>query len=69
MVPSRAIITSTMEPVVAIASAALVLGELLTSLQVVGAVLVLAAIVLLQVRREPGQALARSSPEASHAPQ
>jgi drug/metabolite transporter (DMT)-like permease len=52
VVPSRAIITSTLEPVVAIGSAALVLGELLTGLQVVGACAVLAAIVLLNVLPE-----------------
>jgi drug/metabolite transporter (DMT)-like permease len=46
--PTRAIITSTLEPVVAIVSAALVLGELLQHLQVTGAVLVLVAVVLLQ---------------------
>lgn len=53
VVPTRAIITSTLEPVVAIGSAALILGELLEPLQVVGAFLVLTAIVLLQVYREP----------------
>lgn len=52
IVPSRAIITSTLEPVVAILSAALYLGELLQPLQIVGAILVLVAIVLLHVRPE-----------------
>ena len=52
VVPSRAIITSTLEPVVAISSAAVVLGELLTPLQVVGAITVLVAIVLLNLRPE-----------------
>ena len=47
IVPSRAIITSTLEPIVAIGSAALYLGEVLAPLQAVGAVLVLAAILLL----------------------
>ena len=55
VVPSRAIITSTLEPVVAIISAAFFLGEFLEAVQAVGAVLVLAAIVVLQVRREPGE--------------
>lgn len=52
VVPSRAIITSTLEPVVAISSAAVVLGELLTPLQVVGAITVLVAIVMLNLRPE-----------------
>lgn len=53
IVPSRAIITSTIEPVVAIVSAAIVLGERMQLLQMVGAFTVLAAIVLLQLRSEP----------------
>lgn len=52
VVASRAVITSTLEPVVAIALAALFLGELLRPLQVLGAVLVVGAILLLQVRKE-----------------
>jgi drug/metabolite transporter (DMT)-like permease len=52
IVPSRAIITSALEPIVAIGSAALLLGELLEPLQVIGAVLVLAAIFLLHVNPE-----------------
>jgi len=52
VVPARAVITSTLEPIVAIASAALFLGEYLNHLQVIGAVLVLAAIVILQLTRE-----------------
>ncbi len=66
VVPSRAIITSTMEPIVAITSAAIVLGEGLTGLQCVGAVLVVLAIVLLQVRREPGVILSQSAPQDAH---
>jgi drug/metabolite transporter (DMT)-like permease len=55
VVPARAVITSTLEPVVAIASAALFLGERLNSLQMIGAILVLGAIVTLQLKREhPG---------------
>lgn len=53
---SRAIVTSTFEPVVAIVSAALMAGELLAPPQVFGAVLVLSAIVLLQRSREPAGA-------------
>ena len=49
---SRAMITSTLEPIIAIISAALVLNELLQPLQALGAVLVVTAIVLLQVKRE-----------------
>jgi drug/metabolite transporter (DMT)-like permease len=68
IVPSRAIITSTVEPVFAIGSAAFVLGEMLTSWQVAGAVLVLAAILLLQVRREPVHPLTHGSARAGDAP-
>lgn len=56
VLPSRAIITSTFEPVMAILSAAVVLGELLTPLQVFGAVMVLSAVVLLQAVREESAA-------------
>jgi len=52
---SRAMITSTLEPIIAIVSAALVLGELLQPLQALGAILVLTAIVILQTKREPGR--------------
>jgi drug/metabolite transporter (DMT)-like permease len=52
VVASRAVITSTLEPVVAMTSAAVFLGELLQPLQVVGAALVVGAILLLQLRRE-----------------
>jgi drug/metabolite transporter (DMT)-like permease len=50
--PTRAILTSTLEPIVAIVSASIVLGESLGALQVLGAMIVLGAIVLLQVARE-----------------
>jgi drug/metabolite transporter (DMT)-like permease len=50
--PSRAIILSTIEPVVAITSAAIVLREYLQPLQVAGAVVVIGAIVLLQFHPE-----------------
>jgi drug/metabolite transporter (DMT)-like permease len=58
VVPSRALIISTLEPVVAIGSAAVVAGERLRAAQLVGAVCVLSAIVLLNIRRE-GPAPAR----------
>jgi len=51
--PTRAIITSTLEPIVAITSAAVVLHEYLQPVQALGAILVMTAIVLLQVKREP----------------
>jgi drug/metabolite transporter (DMT)-like permease len=50
--PSRAIITSTLEPVVAITSAAYFLGEYLQPLQVFGAGIVLVGIVVLQFHPE-----------------
>ncbi len=49
---SRAAVTSTLEPVVAIVSAAVFLGEMLQPGQVVGAVIVLCAIGLLQMKKE-----------------
>ena len=52
VVASRAIITSTLEPVVAMASAAVFLAEGLHPVQVVGALMVVSTILLLQVRRE-----------------
>lgn len=52
IVPSRAIITSTFEPIVAIVSAAWYLGELLQGPQILGALLVIAAILLLQAHPE-----------------
>ena len=48
---STASILSTFEPVVSTALAALVLGEILTPLQLLGAVLVLSAAVIVQIRR------------------
>lgn len=62
---SRAIITATFEPVVAILSAAFFVGEVLGPFQAVGAVLVLTAIVILQVKHEEGQVL--EAPAASPA--
>jgi drug/metabolite transporter (DMT)-like permease len=54
VVPSRAIITSTLEPVAAITSAAIFLAEHLKPVQVVGAGMVILAIVLLNLRPERG---------------
>ena len=54
VVASRAMITSTLEPVVAMVSAAIFLAELLHPIQVVGTVLVMGAIMLLQLRKEEG---------------
>jgi drug/metabolite transporter (DMT)-like permease len=59
--PTRAMVTSTLEPIVAIASASIVLGETLNAVQVVGATLVLSAIVLLQIWREKGAVTTASS--------
>jgi drug/metabolite transporter (DMT)-like permease len=49
---SRGIITATFEPIVAIGSAFLVLGEALSAVQLAGAALVIAAIALLQLKQE-----------------
>jgi DME family drug/metabolite transporter len=47
--PTRAIVTSCLEPVFSIAITALVLGELVKTMQTIGIVLVLVAIVLIQL--------------------
>jgi drug/metabolite transporter, DME family len=52
IVPSRAVITSTLEPVVAIVTAAVFLGEVLQPLQAIGALFVIIAILLLHVQPE-----------------
>jgi drug/metabolite transporter (DMT)-like permease len=49
--PSTAAIVSTFEPVVTTALAALILGESLTAVQLIGGTLVLSAVAVLQVRR------------------
>ncbi|MGB2958265.1 MAG: EamA family transporter [Bacteroidota bacterium] len=69
VVPSRAIITSTLEPVAAIVSAALLLAEHLKPLQVTGAGMVILAIVLLNFRPERDRAVqpAFSIPERDDA--
>ncbi len=50
---SRAIITATFEPVVAILTAFVFLGEVLSDVQIIGALLVIVAIAILQLRQEP----------------
>ncbi len=50
--PSSAIITSTLEPVVAIVSAWIIVGEKLSLIQILGAVLVLKSVILLQIKRD-----------------
>ena len=47
--PSRAVIVSCLEPVFAIVISAVVLGEMMRPLQVIGIVVVLAAIVMIQL--------------------
>ncbi len=54
LVPSRAVITSTLEPVVAIVTAAVFIGEVIRPVQAAGAALVIMAIIVLQLRRESG---------------
>ena len=49
---SRAIITATFEPVVAIISAYFILGEILAPTELAGAVLVIIAIMILQMKKE-----------------
>jgi drug/metabolite transporter (DMT)-like permease len=50
--PTRAMITSSLEPIVAIVSAAIFLGELLEGWQIFGAFIVIAAVLLLQFHPE-----------------
>lgn len=50
--PSRAIITATFEPIVAILSAYFLLQDYLNWIQIIGAVLVISAILILQLRQE-----------------
>ena len=64
VVSSRAIIISTLEPVTAIGTAAIVAGEKFTFLQGVGACLVLGAILMLQVKREKGGEEIQEVPDA-----
>ena len=53
---SQAIITATFEPVVAILSAFMILGELLTGVQLAGAAIVLVAVAVLQLGPSPQEA-------------
>jgi DME family drug/metabolite transporter len=57
---SRAIITATFEPIVAIAGSFLILGEELTPVQIIGAIVVIIAIAILQFKREESETLPRS---------
>ena len=52
---SRGIITATFEPIVAIVSAFFIVNEVLTPIQIVGAILVITAIVILQIKQEEPQ--------------
>ena len=62
---SRAIITATTEQIIAIVSAFLILGETLAPLQIVGAILVIVAIAILQLKQEPSVDVPSSgSPQA-----
>ncbi len=52
LVPTRAVITSTLEPVIAIVTAAVFLSESITAVQAFGALLVIIAIIILQLKQE-----------------
>jgi drug/metabolite transporter (DMT)-like permease len=52
--PTRAVVASCLEPVFSIALTALFLGETIRSLQVVGIMVVLAAIVIVQIPERKG---------------
>jgi drug/metabolite transporter (DMT)-like permease len=54
ILPTRASITATLEPVIAGVISFLFLGEMMDPLQVTGAVLVLSSILMLQIRKDPG---------------
>lgn len=59
---SRAIITGTFEPIVAIISSYIILNAVLTPIQIVGAVLVITAILILQFKREPTDEIETEAP-------
>lgn len=59
LTPTRAIITSTLEPVVAIVSAFIFLGGVMGALQIIGAVLVVSSIVWLETTSEPLNSVGR----------
>jgi drug/metabolite transporter (DMT)-like permease len=65
--PSTAAILSTFEPVVTTALAALALGESLSGAQLAGGVLVLASVVVLQLRPPLQPRIAAASPSSSSA--
>lgn len=50
--PVKTGITSTLEPVVAAVAAFICLGEILTSVQIIGCILILAAVILIQLKTE-----------------
>jgi drug/metabolite transporter (DMT)-like permease len=52
---TRASITATAERVIAGAISFLFLGEVMKSLQITGAGIVIASIMMLQIRKDPGQ--------------
>jgi drug/metabolite transporter (DMT)-like permease len=52
---SRGIITATFEPVVAIISAFFIVNEILNPIQVTGAILVIAAILILQIKQDANE--------------
>lgn len=52
LAPSTAIIVATLEPVVAIVSSFIVLGEALSPSQIAGGILIVSAVILLEVRKE-----------------
>jgi drug/metabolite transporter (DMT)-like permease len=54
ILPTRASITATLEPVVAGVIAFIFLGEIMTALQVIGGGLVITSILILQTRKDPG---------------
>ncbi len=59
---SRAAILSTMEPLLTLTLAALLLGEVLQPVQLVGCLLIIASVVLLQLRRAPVASKAHAHP-------
>ncbi len=61
--PSKAAIISTMEPAVTVALAALVLGERMRLDQALGGALILASVLVLQMRERPAPEAARPSPQ------
>jgi len=52
LVPSTAVIVSTLEPVVAIVTAFLILGEIMHWTQIIGGIFIVAAVILLEIYRE-----------------